>query len=84
VLKKQTALLQAVGVPQATSRRASWQSDDTSKNLAHLLSVTDFYGSLIAQAGAHSAKDAMKIVTKEIEKDGLHLGTAGDWDTEPP
>lgn len=84
VLKKQTALLQAVGAPQVTSRRASWQSDETSKTLAHLLSVTDFYGNLIAQAGAHTAKDAMKIVAKDIEKDGLHLGTTADGQSEPP
>jgi hypothetical protein len=84
VLKKQIALLQAVGLHQVASRRSSWQSDDTSKTLTRLLSVTDFYGSLIAKAGAQTAKDAMKIVAKEIEKDGLHLGTADAWEHEEP
>jgi len=84
VLKKQIALLQAVGVHQVASRRSSWQSDDTSKTLTHLLSVTDFYGNLIAEAGAQTAKDAMKIVAKEIEKDGLHLGATGVWEHEVP
>jgi len=84
VLKRQTALLQAVEVLQAAPRRASWQSDNTTKTLAHLLSVTDFYGNLIAQAGAYTAKDAMKIVANDIEKDGLHLGTADAWEHEEP
>jgi hypothetical protein len=46
--------------------------------------VTNFYGNLIAASGAHTAKDAMKIVAKEIEKDGLHLGTADVGQHEEP
>jgi len=84
VLKRQKALLQAVAVPQVASRRASWQSDNTSKTLMHLLSVTDFYGNLIAQAGAHTAKAAMKVVASEIERDGLYHGTGEVREHEEP
>jgi len=84
VLKRQKALLQAVAVPQVASRRASWQSDNTSKTLIHLLSVTDFYGNLIAQAGAHTAKAAMKVVASEIERDGLYHGTGEVREHEEP
>jgi isocitrate lyase len=85
VLKKQTALLRTVAMPQVpSSRRASWQSDDTTRALAHLLSVTGFYSNLIAQTGAHTAKDAMKIVAKEVEKDGLHVGTKDMQEHEEP
>jgi predicted TIM-barrel fold metal-dependent hydrolase len=84
VLNKQTALLEAVGVHHVTYRRASWQSDDTAKKLARLLSVTDFYGNLVAQASAQTAKDAMKIVAQEIEKDGLRLGTTDISEYEQP
>lgn len=72
-------------MPQISgNRRASWQSDDTTRALAHLLSVTDFYGNLIAQAGTHTAKDAMKVVAKEVEKDGLHAGTRDALEHEEP
>jgi hypothetical protein len=84
VLRKQTVLLQTLGVLQVTSRRASWQSDDTSKTLTHLVSVTDFYVNLIARTGAQTAKDAMKAVAKEIEKDGLYLGTTDIREQEEP
>jgi len=85
VLKKQAALLRTVAMPQVPlSRRASFQSDDTTKALAHLLSVTDFYGNLISQTGAYTAKDAMKIVAEEVEKDGLHVGNVMQEHEEPP
>lgn len=84
-LKKQTLLLQSVAVPQAAAnRRALWQTDDATKALTHLLSTTDFYTNLIALAGVQTAKDAMKIVAKEIEKDGLHSNTTEDQQHEAP
>jgi hypothetical protein len=46
--------------------------------------VTGFYGNLIAQTGAHTAKDAMKIVAKEVEKDGLYVGTKDMQEHEEP
>jgi hypothetical protein len=38
--------------------------------------VTNFYVNLVAQASAQTATYAMKTVAKEIEKDGLDVGTA--------
>ena len=54
-------------------KKPSWQTDRQYDSLNNLLSVTDFYGNLVSNAGAHTAKDAMKIVAKDIEKDGLHI-----------
>lgn len=83
VLKKQFALLQAVGLPQILpNRRASVRSDDTSKVLGHMLSVVNFYSNLIARAGSQSAKEAMKVVAKDVEKDGIFLGSEDSQEPE--
>lgn len=84
ILKKQQSLLQAVKMPQMDSgRKLSWlEADQQYDSLNNLISVTDFYGNLISSAGAHTAKDAMKIVAIDIEKDGLHIGPGEHG--EPP
>lgn len=72
-------------MPQSnSSRKSSWQADQNIDSLNHLLSVTDFYANLISNAGAHTAKDAMKTVAKVIEKDGLHIVSGETSQHEEP
>jgi len=84
VLKKQVSLLQLLSLP-APQRRASWMTDQQPTiMLSRILSVTEFYEEKIAIAGAVSAKDAMDIVAREIEADGLHgVEPAQDMDQPP-
>jgi hypothetical protein len=49
--------------------------------LSHLLSVTSFYEEKVGQK-SRSADGAMRIVVKEIERDGVH--GVGDSHVEDP
>jgi hypothetical protein len=39
--------------------------------LSHILSVTEFYEEKLKNAGAVSARDALQVVSREIDADGL-------------
>ncbi|KZP25398.1 hypothetical protein FIBSPDRAFT_1041539 [Athelia psychrophila] len=82
ILKKQQSFLQAAR--STSSRRASWQTDDAVKALNHLISVTDHYEQMVASAGPQSAKQAMRLVAKSIENDGLHIGPGELLQSEEP
>lgn len=85
VLKKQASLLQSLALPRTTShRRPSWVSEHPADTLAHILTVTDFYEAKIRLAGARSAKDAMRVVAKEIEAEGLHQVANSQEIEDPP
>jgi hypothetical protein len=49
--------------------------------LSHLLAVTSFYGEKVGQK-SRSADSAMRIVAKEIERDGVY--GVGDSRVEDP
>ncbi|KAH7927264.1 hypothetical protein BV22DRAFT_1032014 [Leucogyrophana mollusca] len=85
ILRKQQLLLEALGQPLALSdRRVSFRSDSTTKALSRLFSVVGFYENLIATAGVQTAKEAIRVVAKDIEKDGLHGLTDVQAIDDPP
>ena len=71
VLKKQASLLKSLALPQSTSR-ISLVTERPTEILTHILKTTEFYEEKVEAAGTRTAKDAMCIVAREIEKDGLH------------
>ncbi|KAF7979433.1 hypothetical protein HWV62_42574 [Athelia sp. TMB] len=82
ILRKQQIVLQAA---RATSnRRSSWQPDEVVKALNHLILVTDHYAKLVAGADSRSAKQAIKLVARSIENDGLYLGPGEHLEFEEP
>ncbi|KAG1757162.1 hypothetical protein EDB19DRAFT_1656167 [Suillus lakei] len=83
VIRKQTLVLQSLGQPTSADRGASLRSDSASKALARVLSTAAYYEGKLAPAGPRSAKDAFRIVSKDIEQNGLHSAHDAD-DTEPP
>lgn len=50
--------------------------------MANIFATTDHYETKIIAAGAKTAKDALRVVAKEIEKDGLSYGK--NLHSEPP
>ena len=64
-------------------RTAPGHSDESPSEqaLSHLLSVTSFYEEKVG-AKSRSADSAMRIVAKEIERDGIHI--VGDSHVEDP
>lgn len=83
VIRKQTLLLESLGQPTSVDRGASLRSDSASKALSRVLSTAAYYEGKLASAGTRSAKDAFRIVSKDIEQNGLH--SAHDTDvTDPP
>jgi hypothetical protein len=49
----------------------------------NILETVSFYEAKIANASAKTAKDAMKVVARELELEGLH-GVKQTLDSEPP
>jgi len=82
VIRKQTLLLQSLAKPTPADHRASLRSDTASKALARILSTTAYYDGKLSSAGTRSAKDAFRIVSKDIEQNGLH--SAHDVDDSDP
>ncbi|EGO31042.1 hypothetical protein SERLADRAFT_344288, partial [Serpula lacrymans var. lacrymans S7.9] len=84
VLAKKKSVLKTLGMPIAPSnRRASMRSDSAGKALAHLLLVVEFYENKLTAAGSKTATDAMRVVAREIEKEGLH-GVDSSQETDDP
>ncbi|KAG1783513.1 hypothetical protein EV702DRAFT_1053969 [Suillus placidus] len=83
VIRKQTLLLESLGQPTSVDRGASLRSDSASKALSRVLSTTVYYEGKLASAGTRSAKDAFRIVSKDIEQNGLHSAHDADV-TDPP
>jgi hypothetical protein len=61
----------------------SWVADPR-ELLSHILSVTEFYEDKVERAGAVSAKDAMRVVAREIDADGLFGVKESPEIEEPP
>ncbi|KAG1864749.1 hypothetical protein DFJ58DRAFT_867178 [Suillus subalutaceus] len=83
VIRKQSLLLQSLGQPTSVDRGASLRSDSVSKALSRVLSTAAYYEEKLASADTRSAKDAFRIVSKDIEQNGLHSAHDAD-DTDPP
>lgn len=84
ILKKQAILLYSLALPgSANEQRGSWITEQPTDTLAYILEITAFYEDRISKAGARTAKEAMRVVAKEIEADGLH-GAKISREMEPP
>lgn len=66
-------------VPLEVSRMKS----RVSEALNNILAVVDYYEARIAEARVTSAKDALRVVAKEVEKDGLNYGKDLHSNEEP-
>lgn len=84
VIRKQTVLLESLGQPTSVDRGASLRSDSASKALSRILSTAAYYEGKLESSGTRSAKDAFRIVSKDIEQNGLHTAHDTDHDTDPP
>lgn len=74
-LKKQEALLKGLEIPMASRhRRTSSVAFRTHAQLSRILSTLTFYEGKITAARSSSATSALRVVAKELEKDGLHGG----------
>ncbi|KAH7886115.1 hypothetical protein F5I97DRAFT_2025897 [Phlebopus sp. FC_14] len=73
VLRKQMFLLQSLGHARSTDRRVSLRSDSATKSLKHVLSVVSYYEGQLSATSVRSAEDALRVVAKLIEKDGLDI-----------
>jgi hypothetical protein len=56
---------------------------DRMDTLASVLEVAEFYEERVRQANAQTAEDAMRVLAKEIEADGLY-GTKASREMEAP
>ncbi|KAG2367783.1 hypothetical protein BDR07DRAFT_1469429 [Suillus spraguei] len=83
VIRKQTLLLQSLGQPTSVNRGALLRSDSVSKALSRVLSMAAYYEGKLVSADTRSAKDAFRVVSKDIEQNGLQSMHDAD-DTDPP
>ncbi|KAJ3568594.1 hypothetical protein NP233_g5615 [Leucocoprinus birnbaumii] len=64
--------------------RTAWISNRTNEErLNNIMDTASFYEKKVSDAGARTAKDALRIVAQEIESEGLH-GVKTTFDSEPP
>ena len=63
-------MLQSIATPISADHRASLRSDGASKALDRILSTAAYYEEKLS-SGTRSAKDAFRIVSKDIEQNGL-------------
>ncbi|KAJ3984581.1 hypothetical protein F5890DRAFT_1460981 [Lentinula detonsa] len=71
VLQKQAGLLQTLELPPSEPIQKA-QVGEPSRILTSMLETIGYYEVKIAAAGAISATQAMQIVAREIDRDGLH------------
>ncbi|KAJ6575294.1 hypothetical protein B0H19DRAFT_1128072 [Mycena capillaripes] len=83
IFEAQMSLLKTLALPQ-TEQRSSWTTEQPAEVLlARLLTSIQFYQTKVTEAHAQSAKGAMRVVSGEIDRDGLH-GMKDVQDIEPP
>lgn len=77
-------VLKRLSVPQPELyRRNSLGAEQPSDILNRIVTTTQFYEQKVAHANARTAKDAMRVVAREIEADGLY-GVKEAREMEPP
>ncbi|KZT02439.1 DUF1741-domain-containing protein [Laetiporus sulphureus 93-53] len=69
--RKQQTLLDKLALPKSITRARLAAESPATEALTNILSVTDHYEGKVTMAGAASARSALRVVAKEIEKDGL-------------
>ncbi|KAL1722164.1 hypothetical protein EV715DRAFT_193415 [Schizophyllum commune] len=84
-LKKQAPLLKDLALPpRSSSRRRSLNTEPTAaEKLARILNCVEFYATKISEGRARSANQAMRIVAREVDADGLQ-GVGDGAELEPP
>lgn len=75
----------SVMVVSSPSNRTTWVSKRTSEErLSNIIDIVSFYENKISNAKAGTAKDAMRVVAQDIERQGLHGVKSINVDSEPP
>ncbi|KAL1757320.1 hypothetical protein FB107DRAFT_209616 [Schizophyllum commune] len=84
-LKKQAPLLKDLALPpRSSSRRRSLNTElTTAEKLARILNCVELYATKISEGRARSANQAMRIVAREVDADGLQ-GVGDGAELEPP
>ncbi|KAL1737414.1 hypothetical protein EV714DRAFT_266217 [Schizophyllum commune] len=84
-LEKQAPLLKDLALPpRSSSRRRSLNTELTAaEKLARILNCVEFYATKISDGRARSANQAMRIVAREVDADGLQ-GVGDGAELEPP
>lgn len=77
------SLLRTLSLPQTSSAQGTCWVAEPRELLSHILSVTEFYEEKVGKAGAVSAKDALQVVSREIDSDGL-FGVKNTPEIEEP
>ncbi len=77
-------VLEPARISVASLERTAWISArSTEERLDGILGTVSFYETKISSAGAKTAKEAMKVVAREIDSEGLH-GVKPTLGSEPP
>ncbi|KAL0579453.1 glycine decarboxylase subunit P [Marasmius crinis-equi] len=84
VIEKQVSILKSLSAPTPTRvRRDSWLAEDPEDFMSNVLSVTKYYEEKITLGRAKSAKEGLRIVGREIDRDGLS-GLKSTREFKPP
>ncbi|KAL0068682.1 hypothetical protein AAF712_004398 [Marasmius tenuissimus] len=84
VMEKQISLLRSLVTPgQTGTKRSSWLSQDPEEFLGNVLGVTKHYEEKIALTRAKTAREGLRVVAKEIDRDGLS-GMKATREFKPP
>ncbi|OCH94681.1 hypothetical protein OBBRIDRAFT_788932 [Obba rivulosa] len=85
ILRKLRTLLDKVAIPSSpTRKRASSINDRTQEALTNILATTDYYENKIKDAGVQSATDALRLVAREIDQNGLNYNKDHHQGSDPP
>lgn len=68
VMRKQAGILQMLGQP-GPDRRTSLS---VTRSLKRVLSVISYYEGEISRSGAQTAKESLRVVSRLVDKDGMH------------
>ncbi|THV07535.1 hypothetical protein K435DRAFT_741871 [Dendrothele bispora CBS 962.96] len=84
-LEKQATLLKTLSVPHSPRRSSSSFSrntDNATGSLTNILNAIRFYEEKIKEARARTANQAMRVVAREIDRDGIHGQREGRYEFE--
>ncbi|KAF5368476.1 hypothetical protein D9758_002263 [Tetrapyrgos nigripes] len=83
-LDKQATLLQTLSIPHSPRKSSrTTVTENAAALLSSILSTVHFYEQKITDARARSANQAMKVLAREIDRDGLH-GSKEGHELVPP
>ena len=83
--RKQQALLEKLASPRATgSRRSPISNSPALQALRNIIAVAENYETKLREAGVRSANQGLRVVAREIEKDGLSYGEDLHGLDDPP